>query len=144
MEDFYEPSASFKTPFLNEPYTGWYFEQKNPVAESISVKIDLDMKLVKPIPEELVYSAEKKTLVGQYDAAAQKQQRKLLDGALPFDTNFIVSHQKHGFYQTYFSACSDPELLQSSEWLELERQHGSYFLEEFALDWLHRNGKIDV
>ena len=26
VEDFYEPSKLFPTAFLNEPYTGWYFE----------------------------------------------------------------------------------------------------------------------
>lgn len=143
--DYRPETEGFRTPFLNEPYAGKYFESIAPVPEDITVKIDLDMQLVKPIPLELVMSAEDKPIVGQYDPAASKQQRKLSDAtSIPFDTNFIITHRKHGFYSKYLDACMDEKLLRSAEWLEIEKQYGSYYLEEYAVDWLFRNGAIDV
>jgi hypothetical protein len=58
--------------FLNEPYCGKYFESINPIKEEITIKTDLDMQLLKPIPEEIIRLAQDKIIIGQYDEESLK------------------------------------------------------------------------
>lgn len=142
--DPYDKAKDFLTTFLNEPYTGKYFETIKPIDEEITIKIDLDMKMIKPIPYELVVSSTEKPIVGQYDILSKKQQRTLLDNTIPFDTNFIITHRRHNFYSTYFDLCFDKAVLESDAWKQIKQQHGNYFLEEFVIDYIYSNKLIDI
>lgn len=141
IDDYCPETDTFSSPFLNEPFCGMYFEATKPCKEKILVKTDLDMQLLKPIPEELFETAKSKVVIGQYDEESSKDQRGVLfkksKFKLPFDTNFIISSRDSGFYQRYFDACQSKELLASEEWSRLKAESGSsYYIEEFAIDWL--------
>lgn len=139
IEDYYHNSAEFSTGFLNEPYTGKYFEFINPIKEEITIKIDLDMQVLKPIPKDLIEQCLNGTIIGQYDIASMKMQRTLADGNIPFDTNFIISHRKHNFYKLYFDLCLSDTILDLPEWKSLQKIYGNYFIEEFVVDYIYKN-----
>lgn len=140
INDYHPNTSYFQSSFLNEPFCGYYFEALKPCHEKILIKTDLDMQLLKPIPEELIQIAVDKVVIGQYDEESSKDQRgvQFSDSKhqLPFDTNFIIVNRELGFYRRYFEACQSKELIQLPQWKKLQNQCGSYYIEEFAIDWL--------
>lgn len=144
INDPYDNAKYFLTDFLNEPYTGKYFETINPIDEEITIKIDLDMKMIKPISYELVISSSEKPIIGQYDVLAKKQQRALPNNMVIFDTNLIITHKQHNFYSLYFDLCFDDCILKSDEWKQIQCQYGNYYLEEFVVDYIYKNNIMDI
>lgn len=140
VNDYHPSTLCFATSFLNEPFCGYYFEELKPCREKILIKTDLDMQLLNPIPRELVEVAIDKVVIGQYDEESSKDQRSSQFSSsihrLPFDTNFIIANRELGFYKRYFEACQSKELVELPQWKELQAQYGSYYIEEFAIDWL--------
>ena len=125
--------------FLNEPYCGKYFESINPIKEEITIKTDLDMQLLKPIPEEIIRLAQDKIIIGQYDEESLKGQREKFSNNLPFDTDLIITHKKHNFYSTYYNMCFSEKILLNEEYKKVQEQYGDYYLEEFVVDYLNIN-----
>ena len=144
INDYHRSTAYFQSSFLNEPFCGYYFETLKPCREKILIKTDLDMQLLKPIPKELIEIAVDKVVIGQYDEESSKDQRGVQFSSskhqLPFDTNFIIANRELGFYRKYFEACQSKELVDLPQWKELQKQCGSYYIEEFAIDWLALTG----
>lgn len=140
INDYHPNTSYFQSSFLNEPFCGYYFEALKPCHEKILIKTDLDMQLLKPIPEELIQIAVDKVVIGQYDEESSKDQRGVQfsdsNHQLPFDTNFIIVNRELGFYRRYFEACQSKELIELPQWKNLQNQCGSYYIEEFAIDWL--------
>lgn len=140
IEDYQPETSSFSSSFLNEPFCGKYFECIKPCKETTTIKVDLDMQLLKPIPQELLEISQNKVVIGQYDEKASKDQRGVLfadsNFKLPFDTNFIIASKPSHFYEVYFDTCYNGDFLKTTEWQELEKRYGSYYIEEFAIDWI--------
>jgi hypothetical protein len=123
--------------FLNEPFCGKYFESICPIKEEITIKTDLDMQLLKPLPEKWIDIARENIVIGQYDEESVKGQRQRFNGDLPFDTNLIITHRKHGFYSSYYDMCFSDEILSNPEYKKIQEEYGDYYLEEFVVDYLH-------
>ncbi len=125
-----------KLGFLNEPFCGKYFEHICPISEDITIKTDLDMQLLKPLPETWFDIVQANIMIGQYDEESVKGQRERFDGNLPFDTNIIITHRKHNFYSTYYDMCFSDEILSNLEYKRIQEEYGDYYLEEFVVDYL--------
>jgi hypothetical protein len=146
IENYREETESFFSGFLNVPLCGKIFEQT--LEEDILIHIDLDMNLIRPIPEELVNSVadNKFVLVGQYDDESAKFQRRLGEGwDNPLDTGFIISHRKSGFYKYFYEELI---ALVNTKGDERWKQHCSdqplYFLEEYVIDKAYNEGLFPV
>jgi hypothetical protein len=104
----------------------------------VIIKIDLDMNLIQPLPEELVNCG--KTVCGQYDDYCTKQQRTLETGwCNPFDTGFMITRKDSGFYNQWWDGVveilNNPE--SDPDWLSVREQTGEYYLEEYIVDKLY-------
>jgi hypothetical protein len=108
------------------------------LTEDVLIKIDLDMNLIKPLPEELVNS---ETLIcGQYDDYCTAQQRTVAEGwANPFDTGFTISRRSSGFYKFFFDVLNDTMVNHDPEWEKVRAVSGDYYLEEYVMDKIYNN-----
>ena len=140
---FYD-TRSHTSGFKNEVMAGLFFERCNEVKEDIMIKIDLDMKILKPIDNFLIDKAYDEVIVGQYDEHNAKDQRQLADGSLPFDTSFIVSSKKMKFYELYMSTFNDSSIILSDEWKAMKMKYGDYFKIEYAVDVINKKNLMPI
>lgn len=143
IDDPQECADDFKIGFLNEPLCGYYFSQFPEMRNRVSIKIDLDMQVLRPLDVSLL-PFDDEIVIGQYDERSAKGQRTTLNGHLPFDTNFIVSGLNNGFYERYFSLCMDKSILESDGWKRLYKESGWYSLEEYVIDTMFLNGEFHM
>jgi hypothetical protein len=135
IEEYHDIVETFTSGFLNIPYVGMLFEKRLDV--DVIIKIDLDMNLIQPLPEELVNTDY--VICGQYDDYCTKQQRTLESGwTNPFDTGFMITRKESGFYKKWwnevYEILKNPE--SDQEWLKVREQTGEYYLEEYIVDKL--------
>jgi hypothetical protein len=135
IEEYHDIVETFTSGFLNIPYVGMLFEERLDV--DVLIKIDLDMNLIQPLPEELVNTDY--VICGQYDDYCTKQQRTLESGwTNPFDTGFMITRKESGFYKKWwnevYEILKNPE--SDPEWLKVREQTGEYYLEEYIVDKL--------
>jgi hypothetical protein len=136
------PAMSLGNSGFNlEPYVGSLWEDGD-TKEDIAIKVDLDMVLLKPIPDEILEKAVDHVVIGQYDEKSSKTQRTVTNGNLPLDTNFIISSKKSGFYKDYFRKCVDPLTLEGNEYKATREKYGDYFLDEHVVDLMFSEGKF--
>jgi hypothetical protein len=108
------------------------------LTEDVLIKIDLDMNLIKPLPEELVNN--EKLICGQYDDYCTSQQRTVKEGwANPFDTGFTISRRSSGFYKFFFDVLTDTMNSHDPEWEKVRAVSGDYYLEEYVMDKIYNN-----
>lgn len=143
IEELQPITQSFTSGFLNSPLVGHILEGR--LTEDMLVKIDLDMNLIKPLPES--WFDEKVTIVGQYDDYCTKQQRIMREGwANPSDTGLVISNRARRFYYFWFMTVKglldNPE--SDPDWLHVREQTGEYYLEEYAVDKMFRDGRIPI
>jgi hypothetical protein len=131
IEEYQTITETFISGFLNVPLVGMLLEQR--LSEDVLIKIDLDMNLIKPLPEELVNS---ETLIcGQYDDYCTAQQRTVKEGwTNPFDTGFTISRRDTGFYKFFFNVLTDTMNNYDPEWEKVRAVSGDYYLEEYVMD----------
>ena len=141
IEEYQPVTETFISGFLNVPLVGKLLEER--LTEDVFIKIDLDMSLIKPLPEELVNS---ETLVcGQYDDYCTAQQRTVKEGwANPFDTGFTISRRTSGFYKFFFDVLLDTMNSTDSEWEKVRAVSGDYYLEEYVMDKIYNNKLWEV
>jgi hypothetical protein len=135
VEEYHPIIETFTSGFLNIPYVGKLFEDRLDV--DIIIKIDLDMNLIQPLPEELVTCGE--VVCGQYDDFSTRLQRTLEEGwTNPFDTGFMITRRDSGFYNKWWAEVdailNDPD--SDPEWIKVREQTGEYYLEEYIVDKL--------
>jgi hypothetical protein len=137
IEEFHPITDTFTSGFLNSPYVGSVLETR--LTEDVLIKIDLDMNLIQPLPEQLLTTGS--TVCGQYDDYCTKQQRQATtDGPNPFDTGFVITPRHNNFYQLWFNEVkalldapgNDPE------WQAIKQVTGEYYLEEYVVDKIYR------
>lgn len=142
IEEYHKITKSFTSGFLNIPYVGKLFEERDDA--DVIIKIDLDMNLIKPLPEELVDGGG--VLCGQYDDWSTRLQRSLTQGwANPFDTGFMITERAAGFYSRWWDGVEDILIgrLRDPQWLSVREQTGEYYLEEYVVDKLfHEHPEI--
>ncbi len=131
IEEYQPITETFISGFLNVPLVGKILESQ--LAEDVLIKIDLDMNIIKPLPEELVNS---KTLVcGQYDDYCAAQQRKMHEGwGNPYDTGFTISRRDSGFYHFFYDELMETMNKHDPVWEEVRKVSGDYYLEEYVMD----------
>lgn len=139
IDDFNNDSVNFINGFLNEPYCGKYFEKIKPIKEEITIKLDLDMQLLKPIPKNIIEMSNEKIIIGQYDEKSVKNQRDFYFEQLPFDTNLIITNRKFNFYEKYYDMCFSDVILNNDHYKNIQKIYGNYYLEEFVVDYLNKN-----
>jgi len=137
IEEYQPITETFISGFLNVPLVGKLLEQR--LTEDVLIKIDLDMNLIKPLPESLVNS---ETLVcGQYDDYCTAQQRTVADGwQNPYDTGFTISKRDSGFYKFFFDILEQTMNSHDPEWEKVRVISGDYYLEEYVMDKIVNQG----
>jgi len=136
IEKYHAETEHFFSGFCNVPFCGMIFEEI--LTEDILIHIDLDMKLIKPLPEDLVNSVKEKKFIicGQYDDESAKNQRKIGDDwDNPLDTGFLISHRETGFYKYFHESLTEiTKTLGDERWKEKCPDVPLYFLEEYVID----------
>ncbi|WP_408098569.1 hypothetical protein ACJVC5_06550 [Peredibacter sp. HCB2-198] len=136
IENFLPETDGFFSGFWNVPLCGKIFEET--LSEDVLIHIDLDMKLIKPLPQELVDSVLNNDYVicGQYDDESSKSQRKIgNDWKNPLDTGFLISNRKTKFYKFFYEALSEiTKTKGDARWKEKCSDWPLYFLEEYVID----------
>lgn len=82
---------------MTEPLCGKIAEETL-LDKQILIKIDLDMQITKPLGKETIEMAKQSVLVEQYTDYDKKGQRPQIGDFNPFDTCYIISSRKSGFY----------------------------------------------
>lgn len=136
IEEFLEETKDLLSGFWIVPLCGMKLEDK--LEEDIFIHIDLDMNLIKPLPEELVNSVmtHDSVLVGQYDDISSLEQRKLGEGwDNPLDTGFIISRRNSRFYKFFYeNLIALGKTGGDARWKENCQDQPIYFLEEYVID----------
>lgn len=136
IEKYHPATENFFSGFWNVPLCGMLYEEM--LTEDILIHIDLDMKLIKPLPRELVDSVKTKefTICGQYDDESSKSQRKIGDDwHNPLDTGFIISHRESGFYKFFHESLTEiTKTMGDDRWKEKCSDWPIHFLEEYVMD----------
>lgn len=141
IEEYQPITETFINGFLNVPLVCKLFEER--LTEDILIKIDLDMSLIKPLPEEIVNSQV--LICGQYDDYCTAQQRTLTEGwANPFDTGFTISRRISGFYKYFFEVLMDVMEGTDPLWEKVREQSGDYYLEEYVMDKIYNQKMWEV
>lgn len=136
IEEYHPITETFTSGFINIPYVGMLFEEKLDV--DVLIKIDLDMNIIQPLPEQLVHSD--KVVIGQYDDYCTKMQRDLESGwCNPFDTGFMISRKSSGFYREWWKRVNQimNEGYHDPNWIKVREQTGEYYLEEYVVDAIY-------
>lgn len=142
IEEYSPETEKFTSGFITIPYAGMYFEKV--LSEDVLLKIDLDNVLLKPFPRDLVEKALTSTVVGRYSEDFDVCERYCFGGECPFDTSLIITGRDLGFYKKYYDLCFDEKVLTSPEWLAIKEVEGEYWLEEYVVDYMYKNGIADI
>lgn len=146
IENYLPETESFASGFMNVPLCGKVFEET--LTEDVLIHIDLDMNLIRPLPESLVKSVldNQFVLVGQYDDISAKEQRKLGEGwDNPLDTGFIISHRQSNFYAFFYKALVEMTAIKGdSRWKQFCSDQPLYFLEEYVIDKAYNEKEFPV
>jgi hypothetical protein len=142
----YQPiTETFTTGFINVPLVGSILEDEAP--EDVFIKIDLDMNIIKPLPEELVNSVatNDSVICGQYDDYCTAQQRSTSQHwGNPFDTGFTISRRESKFYTFFYDQVMKTMVSDDPIWAKVKADSGEYFLEEYVMDKIHNEGAWSV
>jgi hypothetical protein len=134
IEEYQPITETFISGFLNVPLVGKLLEER--LEEDVLIKIDLDMNLIKPLPEELINSEI--LICGQYDDYCTSQQRTVKKGwSNPFDTGFTISRRTSGFYKFFFNILQETMSNNDPDWLTVKAVSGDYYLEEYVMDKIY-------
>jgi len=95
IEKYFSETESFKNGFINVALSTAYLEDI--LIEDIFIHTDLDMILLRRLPESLISGLENfDVMCGKYDENARKDQR------VDFDTGFTISLRQSKFYNYYW------------------------------------------
>ena len=106
VEYFDQNIFDYSSGFLTLPFVGQLFENKVNISQNILIKIDLDMQLLKPLPEEWFNEVELGyTVIGQYDVYSIRDQRNAYRDFLPFDTGLMITDKRNMFCDLWYKLC---------------------------------------
>ena len=136
---------NYSSGFLTLPFVGQLFENKVHINETILIKIDLDMQLLKPLPIEWFETVNLGfTIVGQYDKYSIKDQRQVYPNFLPFDTGLMITDKNNKFCDLWYKLCFKDYVLKTNQWKETKIKFGDYYLEEFVVDYIYANNLAKI
>lgn len=129
--------------FFLVPLVGKILETENP--DSTLIHIDLDMNIIKPIPEKYF---DDKVYIGQYDDSSAMSQRKANSWENPLDTGFTISPSSKQFYNMFWREFRDlyfdKSYEQEEDWLNQDADNGVCFLEEYVADKLLNKNLMEI
>lgn len=142
IEHYLKESEVVPYGFFLVPLIGKLLEERYP--SSFMIHIDLDMNIIKPIPDKLFDT--KIIKIGQYNIESSKTQRSHSNWELPLDTGFTISHNSSKFYKTFWNYLQyyfkDNYYLTDNDY----KLQGTelYFLEEFIADKLYNEKILNI
>jgi len=105
IEEYHAETENYQNGYWNIPLSGKWFEEN--LTEDILIKIDLDMYLIKPLPEDIVYINEGTTTVGRYDELSAKHNTNKLTFpekyGQPWDTGLVITHKDTLFFSRFYN-----------------------------------------
>jgi len=139
IEQYIVETDNYFCGYWNIPLIGQVCE--NTLKEDIFIHIDLDMYLIKPLPEYLLNTVmydNSIVICGQYDEYCSSQQRQQPPNwKRPFDTGFIVSHRDSGFYKIFYKTLKELTITKGDKvWNKYMNDRPLHDLEENAIDKL--------
>jgi len=141
IEEFQPVTDTFVNGFMNVPLVCMLLEQR--IAEDVMIKIDLDMNLIKPLPQEWVDSDV--LICGQYDDYCAALQRSVEGSTMnPYDTGFTISRRDSGFYKMFYEMVLNIQNGNDPGWEKIKAVSGDYYLEEYAMDKIVVDGMWKV
>ncbi|MDD0854365.1 hypothetical protein HBN50_14730 [Halobacteriovorax sp. GB3] len=136
IEKYHPEVENFQSGYINAPFCGYILEQE--LSEDILIHIDLDMKLIQPLPKSMIEGVynEKYILCGQYDDVSKKDQRLVVEEwENPVDTGFLISRRDSGFYEYYYKELMKLyETKGDDRWKKNCQDVPEHFLEEYVID----------
>lgn len=133
IEKYFKETKNFTCGYWNVPLAcDWLESQLN---EDILIHTDLDMKLIKPIPDKLFNSSL--TIVGALPDEDRKDIHIYPDILYHHESNFIISKREDCFYNTWLKELRNLETVYTNKTWERYSE-----LEEFAIDSLYKSGII--
>ena len=136
IENYLKESERMEIGFFLVPLVGYKLEQEYP--NDLLIHIDLDMNIIKPIPNKYF---DNKIYIGQYDNISALSQRRNVDWENPLDTGFTISPSSSNFYKVFWEEFSDlyfnKKYKYEESWLCQNAENGVYFLEEYVADKLY-------
>ena len=136
IEKYLPETEELDSGFWIVPLCGMKLEEE--LVEDVFIHIDLDMNLIRPLPQELVnyVALNDETLVGQYDDESAKEQRKIgIDWDNPLDTGFIISKRESRFYKFFYENLMKLAKEKGDQrWKDNCNDQPMYFLEEYVID----------
>lgn len=157
IEDYHPETDDYENGYWNIPLSGKWFEKN--LSEDILIKIDLDMYLIKPLPQKLFRLEQGMTLVGRYDESSAKHNTNKLtfpaQYGQPWDTGFVITHRTTGFFAAFYRTLK--QLTSYYEEGKLEELYGLHIkqhdgdhgvdygaIEEFAVSVLHTDNDFPL
>ena len=129
IERYFSETETFENGFINVALSTAYLEDI--LEEDIIVHTDLDMTLLKSIPESFFNINQQSAKCGKYDEESKKCQR------VDFDTGFTISLRENRFYKFYWSIIK--KLINKE--IELPEGVLYYDIEEYAMELISKNYK---
>lgn len=131
IEKYFPETETFENGFINVALSISYLESI--LEEDIFIHTDLDMILLKRIPDKLFDLQNNSIICGKYDIESKKCQR------VDFDTGFTISIRENKFYNFYWS------IIQKLINNEIKLPEGVlyYDIEEYAMELIDKRYKDD-
>lgn len=146
IEKYLPETEELDSGFWIVPLCGMKLEEE--LTEDIFIHIDLDMNLIKPLPQDLVdgVALNEATLVGQYDDESAKEQRKIgTDWDNPLDTGFIISRRESRFYKFFYENLMKLAKTKGDQrWKDNCADQPMYFLEEYVIDKAYNEKQFPI
>ncbi len=122
IEKYFPESEEYENGFINVDLSTAYLEEI--LEEDIFIHTDLDMTLLKKLPDSLFKGLDMgKIKCGMYDAESRKSQR------VDYDTGFTISLRKSRFYDFYWKVVK--QILEGI--IKLPEGVTYYDIEEYAM-----------
>lgn len=141
LEEYMKETEDFFCGFWNVPLVMKWCEEN--LQEETFIHIDLDMNIIKPLPQSLVDN--ELPICGIYDINSAKDQRPLPENwSRPFDTGFTISRKNSGFYKLFYDVLTELTKTPDDIWNEYCKDRPIQDIEEYAMDKIYNEQMIDM
>ena len=104
ISEYHAETETFFSGFWNIPFCGKWFEEN--LKEDIIIKLDLDMKIYKPMPDDLFGLENNGVVVGVFDekhTSDPSWERITPEGYIhQSNTCIMISYRKNGIYRIWY------------------------------------------
>lgn len=129
IEKYFEELEECDNGFINVSLSISYLE--NVLNEDIFIHTDLDMVLIKKLPDDLFLIEKNDVICGKYDDESRKCQR------VDFDTGFTIHFRNNKFYNEYWTIIKN--IIDGK--IPLPPGVLYYDIEEYAMEYISKTNK---